>query len=1134
MGDRGDIASRGSVRRLLVRLLVLGAISALAGGSRAFAQDSLPDCAPAVARLVSLQGQVEVQRAASTSWIAVRRLGAELCAGDRLRTDALSRAALYLQPETVVRLDQNTAIRFNQSTDEIEVEFFAAELAAELRDTQPRGAGYFITRFPKKFKVKTPHMNAAVEGTEFLVELSGDATRLTVLEGKVSSESTATRERQLVAAGQSIQSGAAGAGVIAAVVKPQDAVQWVIRYPPISDGQGATGVADAAACAAGPESAQSACLAARAEVLLSAGAVDDALDSIDAAIKRDPGNSDAQALRAVIQVAKNDEAAALASAGNATAAGAGNYRAWIAQSYAQQASFDLEAALASARTGQQLRPASALAQARVAELYLSLGDLGRAEEAARSAIAANPAQSHGHSILGFVHLAKIDTASALADFDAAIERDSFSAMPRLGRGLALIRDGDLDSGREQLEIAVALDPTNSLLRSYMGKAYYEENSGPRDLLAATQFGQARSLDPNDPTPAFYESILRMSQNQPVAALGDLQESIAKNDNRAVYRSRLQLDDDVAARTANLSGLFGELGFQKLAALKAATAIDEYPGNHSAHRLLASAYADQPRHDIARVSEVLQSQIRQPVSNASASPLLSVDNLGILRGTGPSQLGLNEFNELFVSDGLRMDFDGVAGERGTWGDQFQLRALHGSWSAAIGQLHYETDGFVDNDAAEKDLYDVQVQKQLRWNSSIQLDVKRTEFSIDDNFFSFDPDLELPVTISETSDAYRLSGHHLTSAGSDWIWTAAYEDRYRLVESIPFDFSITDTDAVTYAAEIQHTKDWGAARTVAGVGYADEDDDFLIEQTGGRSRAANAYVYGHWESPDGKFRAIAGIAADWYRRSNVGSAPGISRERASPKLALTWMPRATSTLRLAAFSAMRRPMIASQTVEPTQLAGFNQYFSGFEQLYGDREATISDRIALAYDQAMPGGFFGGVEISRRDLSVPALDLDRDVSWDESAGRGYLYKTVSSLGRSGLPARLSAVATLDVEYESIERPQLLPGSEGILELDTTRVPVGFRVFDDRGVSFRIGATYVRQDGRFSVGDGSPVFERDDEAWILDAAVDFKLPRRHGLVTVGVLNAGDDFIDLVEADVFNPRFASRRMAYFKVRISY
>jgi hypothetical protein len=64
--------------------------------------------------------------------------------------------------------------------------------------------------------------------------------------------------------------------------------------------------------------------------------------------------------------------------------------------------------------------------------------------------------------------------------------------------------------------------------------------------------------------------------------------------------------------------------------------------------------------------------------------------------------------------------------------------------------------------------------------------------------------------------------------------------------------------------------------------------------------------------------------------------------------------------------------------------------------------------------------------------------------------------------------------------------------------------------------------------------VFERDDEAWILDAAVDFKLPRRHGLVTVGVLNAGDDFIDLVETDVFNPRFASRRMAYFKVRISY
>ena len=53
------------------------------------------------------------------------------------------------------------------------------------------------------------------------------------------------------------------------------------------------------------------------------------------------------------------------------------------------------------------------------------------------------------TILGFVHLAQIDTKRARTDFEAAIQRDSSDPMPRLGLGLAIIRDGDLKAGREQ-------------------------------------------------------------------------------------------------------------------------------------------------------------------------------------------------------------------------------------------------------------------------------------------------------------------------------------------------------------------------------------------------------------------------------------------------------------------------------------------------------------------------------------------------------------------------------------------------------------------------------------------------------------------------------------------------------------
>ena len=127
-------------------------------------------------------------------------------------------------------------------------------------------------------------MNAAVEGTEFMVELSRDATKLTVIEGKVSSESVATRDTQMVTAGQSLASGATGPGAITTVIKPQDAVQWVLRYPPLSDVQEARGIPKGVECSSQIASDQATCQAIRAEVLLRAGSIDEALSAVDVAV----------------------------------------------------------------------------------------------------------------------------------------------------------------------------------------------------------------------------------------------------------------------------------------------------------------------------------------------------------------------------------------------------------------------------------------------------------------------------------------------------------------------------------------------------------------------------------------------------------------------------------------------------------------------------------------------------------------------------------------------------------------------------------------------------------------------------------------------------------------------------------
>jgi len=44
-------------------------------------------------------------------------------------------------------------------------------------------------------------------------------------------------------------------------------------------------------------------------------------------------------------------------------------------------------------------------------------------------------------------------------------------------------------------------------------------------------------------------------------------------------------------------------------------------NYSAHRLLADTYAALPRHEIARVSELFQSQMLQPLNTTPIQPSL---------------------------------------------------------------------------------------------------------------------------------------------------------------------------------------------------------------------------------------------------------------------------------------------------------------------------------------------------------------------------------------------------------------------------------------------------------------------------------------------------------------------------------
>ena len=121
---------------------------------------------------------------------------------------------------------------------------------------------------------------------------------------------------------------------------------------------------------------------------------------------------------------------------------------------------------------------------------MSYGDLDAALEAAQKAEILSPALARTQTVLGFAYLTRIEVDKAKTAFERAIQGDP-AIRSRVSEWGWQDRDGDLDEGTREIETAASLDPNNSLVRSYLGKAYYEQK---RDGLASSEYEQAKLLD----------------------------------------------------------------------------------------------------------------------------------------------------------------------------------------------------------------------------------------------------------------------------------------------------------------------------------------------------------------------------------------------------------------------------------------------------------------------------------------------------------------------------------------------------------------------------------------------------------------------------------------------------------------
>ncbi len=128
-------------------------------------------CQPEIGRFVSVQGTVEILRPTKTDWEAVT-LDTGICPGDQMRVGTVSRVAVaFLDSDTVLNLDQNTNIEIPEPP---EAGFSFLRLFG--------GVAHFFSRKPRALEVETPFVNAAVEGTEFLIRVDEKEAFVSVFE----------------------------------------------------------------------------------------------------------------------------------------------------------------------------------------------------------------------------------------------------------------------------------------------------------------------------------------------------------------------------------------------------------------------------------------------------------------------------------------------------------------------------------------------------------------------------------------------------------------------------------------------------------------------------------------------------------------------------------------------------------------------------------------------------------------------------------------------------------------------------------------------------------------------------------------------------------------------------------------
>jgi hypothetical protein len=193
------------------------------------------------------------------------------------------------------------------------------------------------------------------------------------------------------------------------------------------------------------------------------------------------------------------------------------------------------------------------------------------------------------------------------------------------------------------------------------------------------------------------------------------------------------------------------------------------------------------------------------------------------------------------------------------------------------------------------------------------------------------------------------------------------------------------------------------------------------------------------------------------------------------------------------------------------------AGFNQFYDDFDTTEAWRYGGALDQKFTDSIYGGIEYTYRDLSVPFFNTvtnnSETVKWDEKIFRTYLFWTPHEW------------VALSAEYlwERFERSENF--ADGANTVETNWVPIGINFFHPSGLSASLKGNYIDQQGSF--GDFGDFENGEDDFFLVDAAITYRLPKRFGFFKVGVSNLTDEDFEYFDTAPDNARIQPDRFFF-------